>query len=289
LTVVGLLRVVLGAVLLAAAVAKLLAGDRARDALRSYGIGSPRARGAVWACTIAAEAGLGAAVAAGVPWAPEGAAALVTAFALALVVAIGRGHAGSPCGCFGGRTRIGWPAVVRTALLAAALAAVPVLPETRPSADVWLGAGLVVALVAVAGLAVAVFALARELGELRLAVAPQSALSLEDEGPPLGGRLELIERFGRSTPLAVAVFTSPGCALCQALEPSLRLVASDPEIELELFDEEADADAWRALAIPGSPYALVLSADGDLLAKGTFNSLYQLESLLVHATRPVGA
>jgi hypothetical protein len=85
------------------------------------------------------------------------------------------------------------------------------------------------------------------------------------------------------------VFTSPGCALCQALEPSLRLVASDPEVEVELFDEEADADVWRALAIPGSPYAVVLSADGEALAKGTFNSLFQLESLLVHATRPVGA
>jgi Methylamine utilisation protein MauE len=289
LTVVGLLRVVLGAVLLAAAIAKLLAGDRARDALRSYGIGLPWARGALWAGTISAEAGLGAAVAAGVPGAAEGAAALITVFALALIVAIGRGRTGSPCGCFGGRSRIGWPAVVRTALLAGALAALPVLPETRPSTDAWLAAGLVVALVAVTGLAVAVFALARELGELRLAVAPQSALSLEEEGPPLGSRLELIERFGRSTPLAVAVFTSPGCALCQALEPSLRLIASDPEIELELFDEEADADAWRALAVPGSPYALVLSADGDLLAKGTFNSLYQLESLLVHATRPVGA
>jgi hypothetical protein len=164
-----------------------------------------------------------------------------------------------------------------------------VLPETQPSNDVWLAAGLAVALVAVAGLAVAVFALAREIGELRLAIAPQSALSLEDEGPPLGSRLEVIHRFPRSAPLAVAVFTSPGCALCQALEPSLRLVASDPEIELELFDEEADADAWRGLAIPGSPYALVLSADGDLLAKGTFNSLYQLESLVVHATRPVSA
>jgi hypothetical protein len=276
-------------VLLAAATAKLLAGGGARDAVRSYGIDSPRARATLWAATIAAEGGLGVALAAGVPGAAEGAAALMAVFALALVFAIGRGRSGSPCGCFGGRSRIGWPAVARTALLAAALAAVPVLPETRPSTDAWLAAGLVVALSAVAGLGVAVLALARELGELRLAVAPQSALSLEDEGPPLGSRLELIERFGRSTPLAVAVFTSPGCALCQALEPSLRLVASDPEIELELFDEEADADAWRALAIPGSPYALVLSADGDVLAKGTFNSLYQLESLLVHATKPVGA
>lgn len=235
------------------------------------------------------EAALGAGVAADVPGAAEGAAALLALFAVALVLAIGRGRAGSPCGCFGGRSRIGWAAVARTTVLAAVFAALPILPRTHLSTDAWLATGLVVALVAVAGLAVAVLALARELGELRLAVAPQSALSLEDEGPPLGTRLELIERFERSAPLAVAVFTSPGCALCQALEPSLRLVASDPEVELELFDEEADADAWRALAIPGSPYALVLSADGDVLAKGTFNSLYQLESLLVHATRPVGA
>jgi hypothetical protein len=289
LTVAGLLRIVLGAVLFATAAAKLRTGAKGRDALRSYGIASARARGALWAAMILVEAALGIAVAAGARGAAEGAAALLALFAVGLVVAIGRGRAGSPCGCFGGRSRIGWAAVARTTALAVAFAAVPILPGTKLSTDAWLATGLVVALVAVAGLAVAVFALARELGELRLAVAPQSALSLEDEGPPLGSRLELIERFERSAPLAVAVFTSPGCALCRALEPSLRLVASDPEVEVELFDEEADVDVWRALEIPGSPYALVLSADGDLLAKGTFNSLYQLESLLVHATRPVGA
>ena len=87
--------------------------------------------------------------------------------------------------------------------------------------------------------------------------------------------------------LALAVFTSPGCALCMALEPSLRLAASDPEVELELFDEEADADVWAALAVPGSPYAVVLAPDGEVLAKGTFNSLFQLESLLVAATQPI--
>jgi hypothetical protein len=133
-----------------------------------------------------------------------------------------------------------------------------------------------------------VLALARELGELKLAIAPQSALSLEHEGPELGSRLDLIERFGRRAPLALAVFTSPGCALCTALEPSLRLAASDPEVELELFDEEADADVWAALDVPGSPYGVVLSPDGEVLAKGTFNSLYQLESLLVAATQPAG-
>ena len=276
-------------VLLATASAKLRAGRRGREALRSYGVESARLRTGLWAGTVAAEAALGAAVVAGLPGAAEGAAGLLGLFAVALVMAIARGHAGAPCGCFGGRSRIGWPAVARATALAAAFAALPVLPDGHPSTDAWLAVGLVVALAAVGGLAVAVFALARELGELRLAIAPQSALSLEHEGPPLGSRLDLIERFERAAPLAVAVFTSPACALCQALEPSLRLVASDPEVEIELFDEEADLEAWRALGIPGSPYAVVLSADGDVLAKGTFNSLFQLESLLAHATRPVSA
>jgi Methylamine utilisation protein MauE len=289
LTVVGLLRVLLGVVLLAAAAGKVRAGGRARDALRSYGITSDRARAALWAGTIVAEAGLGIALAVDVPGAPEAAAALMGLFAMALVAAIASGRTGKPCGCFGGRSRIGWPAVGRTTLLAAALAVLPFLPEAHPSTDSWLVFGLAVALLAVAGLGVFVLALARELGELRLAVAPQAALSLEHEGPELGSRLGLIERFERAAPLAVAVFSSSGCALCAALEPSLRLVASDPEVEVELFDEEADAEAWRELSIPGSPYAVVLSADGDVLAKGTFNSLYQLESLLAYATGPVSA
>ena len=167
--------------------------------------------------------------------------------------------------------------------------ALPFLPDARPSADAWLGIGLAVALAAVLALGVAVLALARELGELRVAIAPQAALSLEHEGPELGSRLALIERFERRAPLALAVFTSPGCVLCSALEPSLRLVASDPEVELELFDEEEDTEVWASLAVPGSPYGVVLAPDGEVLAKGTFNSLFQLESLLVAATQPVRA
>lgn len=285
----GLLRFLLAAVLLASAAAKLASGHSSREALRSYGISWPRARAALWGGTIVAETGLAVAVAAGVRGAAEAAAALLAVFAVALAVAILRGRAGAPCGCFGGRSRIGWLAFARTALLAGGFVAVAFLPDTKPSREAWLGVGLVVALVGLIALAVAVLALARELGELRLAVAPQAALSLEHEGPELGGRVGLIERFEGRAPLAVAVFTSPGCGLCQALEPSLRLVANDPEVELELFDEEADADAWASLAVPGSPYAVVLGRDGEVLAKGTFNSLFQLESLLAHATRPVGA
>ena len=285
----GLLRLLLGATLLVAAGAKLAGGTQARDALRSYGISDRRVRAGLWALTIAVEAGLGIAVALGVPGAAAGAAALLGVFAAALVIAIRRGRAGAPCGCFGGRSRIGYGAVARTALLAAAFAVLPFLPDTRPSTQTWLGIGLGVALAAVAALGVGLVALAREVGELRLAIAPQAALSIAEEGPELGVHTGVIDRFERAAPLAVAVFTSPGCALCRALEPSLRLVASDPEVELELFDEESDAAAWDELAVPGSPYAVVLSADGEVLSKGTFNSLYQLESLLVAATRPVSA
>jgi len=279
LSVVGLLRFALAAVLLGSAAAKLASGERGRRALASYGLHGRRAAVA-WAGTIALEAVLAVAVAAGVPGAAEAAALVLGLFTLLLVVAIARGRAGQPCGCFGSRSRIGWGAAVRSALLAGAFAVLPFLPDGSLSTEAWLGVGLGVALVGVAALAVALLALARELGELRLAVAPQAALSLDHEGPELGGRVALIERFERSTPLAVAVFTSAGCSLCSALEPSLRLLARDPELELRLFDEHEDADAWESLAVPGSPYAVVLARDGEVLSKGTFNSLYQLESLL---------
>jgi hypothetical protein len=289
LTVVGLLSFALAGVLLASAAGKARAGRAGRDALRSYGLGDAPARAAVWASTIAVEAGLAIAVAAGVPWAAAAAGGLLTVFTLILAVAILQGRSGRPCGCFGSRSRIGRPAAGRTALPAMAFTALAFVPDYRPSTQAWLAAGLVVVLAGLAALGIAVLALARELGELRLAVAPQAALSLDHEGPELGGRVALIGRFERRAPLALAVFTSPGCSLCSALEPSLRLLENDPEVELRLFDEEADVDAWTALAVPGSPYGVVLAPDGEVLAKGTFNSLYQLESLLTHATRPVRA
>jgi Methylamine utilisation protein MauE len=289
LTVVGLLRFLLAALLLVSAAAKVASGRSGRDALRSYGLESVRSRAALWTATIVAESTIAVALATGVPGAAEAAAALFGVFASALALAILRGRSGAPCGCFGGRSRIGWPAFARTALLVVAAAAVAFLPDTKPSTEAWLGAGLVLALLGLAAVGVAVLALARELGELRLAVAPQAALSLDHEGPELGGRVGLIDRFEGRAPLGVAVFTSAGCSLCRALEPSLRLVANDPEVELELFDEEADAEAWSSLGVPGSPYGVVLGRDGEVLAKGTFNSLFQLESLIAHATRPVGA
>jgi hypothetical protein len=279
LSVVGLLQFVLAGVLLVAAAAKARAGGGAREALRSYGLRDARVRAVAWALAIGAEVALAVAVLVDVD-AALAAAALLAVFACAQVVAIARGRAGTPCGCFGGRGRIGWWGVARTTALAAAFAALPFLPDTDLSTDAWLAVGLGVALLGVAALAVALLALAREVGELRLAVAPQAALSLDHEGPELGGRVALVERFERDATLKVAVFTSSGCSLCAALEPSLRLLGNDPGVELAIFDEHDDAEAWESLAVPGSPYAVVLDPDGIVLSKGTFNSLYQLESLV---------
>lgn len=131
----------------------------------------------------------------------------------------------------------------------------------------------------------ALLALARELGEVRLALGPQAAMSLAHEGPPLGSRVRVIERFQPGARLAVAVFSSPSCPLCRALEPALHLVATDPDVELKVFDEVDDAGEWQSLRVPGSPYSVVLDDTGTVLSKGTFNTLPQLEGLLAAAER----
>src|SRR5436189_107161 len=82
--------------------------------------------------------------------------------------------------------------------------------------------GLGVALIACAGLSVAVLALAREVGMLRLRLGPDSALEIPEEGPELGARSPLIDAIARGpdAELALAVFVSEGCRVCQALEPA---------------------------------------------------------------------
>jgi hypothetical protein len=287
LAVAEVIRWILAFVLAAAAGSKLTAGLQGRSALETFGVRGRRAQLAAWLALIAVESVLAVAVAAGAPGAAPAAAALLSFFAVALAVALARGRGGAPCACFGRRSRVGVFAVARAAVLAAAFTALAAMPDMRLSATGWLAGGLAVALLGVAGLTVALLALAREVGELRLALGPQSALSLEGEGPEIGSRPGLSDRFERTDALLVAIFSSTGCRLCQALEPTLRLVAREPGVALEIFDEHADADVWHALGIPGSPFAVVMDDEGTVRATGTFNNLAQLDSLLVTAGRDV--
>ena len=285
-------RLVLAAVLAGAAVAKLRRPAETRAALAGL-IGR-----APLAAVVVLELAFAAGVAAGLDAAAITAAAFMLAGALLLARALRAGRAGAPCGCFGARSRVSRTAVARAALLAAAFAALPLVPRTDPSADAWLAIGLAVALLAVAVLGVAVLALAREVGMLRLAVGPQGALEIPEEGPPLGSdsglAAHLDPRVGTpEVPLALAVFSSDGCSLCRSLAPGIAALARHPHVSVLELDEVGDAEHWHRLGIPGSPYAVALDPAGRVLAKGTFNSLAQLESVLAAAERrlrePAGA
>ena len=278
-------RLILGGILAGASLAKLASPASSRAALASFGIERRRAQAIVFPLLICAELGLAAAVIAGSDAAALMAAALMALFAATMVSAILRGHAGAPCACFGARSTVGWGGVLRNLVLAAGFAALPLLPESEMSTDDWLALGLGVALLACAGLAVAVLALAREVGMLRLRLGPDGALELAEEGPPLGSKVDLGLAFEPEARLGLAVFTSETCHVCRALEPSVEALRRDPFVALETFEEKADAAVWSRLEVPGSPFAVAVNRDGVVLAKGTFNNLAQLESVLGAAER----
>jgi hypothetical protein len=71
--------------------------------------------------------------------------------------------------------------------------------------------------------------------------------------------------------------------MCRRLEPAVSYVAADPLLAVRIFDEVVDAPTWAAAAVPGSPYAVALDLAGVALAKGTFNSLVQLEGIIATA------
>ena len=280
------MRLILAAVLAGAALSKIAAPSRAAAGMATFGFATPSLRWAALGFVTAAELALAAGVALGSDAAAYGAAVLMALFATTLISALMQGKAGAPCACFGSASKVSSLSVARNALLAAAFAVTPSLPESL-STDGWLTLGLVVALAACAALTVAVLALAREVGMLRLRLGPGSALEIAHEGPEIGGRTALIERFapGPRAEFALAVFSSEGCRVCRALEPAVDSLRGEPALAVEVFTESGDADVWEGLAIPGAPYAIALERDGTVGAKGTFNNLAQLESIVAAAER----
>lgn len=278
-------RIGLALVLAGSAALKLASPRSSRAALATFEVEGEQLRWVLWATLVATELGLAVAVAAGSDQAAWLAAGLLALFAAALVGAILRGRAGAPCACFGSRSTVGWGSVWRNLGLAACFGALPLLPEPSLSTDQWLGIGLGVALLLCLGLGVALLALAREVGMLRLRLGPAAALEIPEEGPEPGQRLDLIERFAAigDRAVALAVFTSEGCRVCRSLEPAIASLSGHPAVAVEVFDEVADRDVWEQLRIPGSPFSIALDPDGTVLAKGTFNNLAQLESVLATA------
>jgi methylamine utilization protein MauE len=282
---------VLGLALLASAILKLADRHGTQAALGTYGIrGAGRAR-AVWGALVAVESVLGVAVAGGIDAAAYAASALFALFAVAQVAALATGRGGAPCACFGARGQVSDASAGRAILLTAAFAVLPQLPRSDPSTEQWLALGLIAALAGLGALGIALLALAREVGVLRLSIDPRGALEVAHEGPEVGGRTALAERFGPELApgrIGLAVFSSESCHMCQALAPAVAAFGRDPRVVLREFDEVHDADAWAAADIPGSPFAVAVDADGTVLAKGTFNTGAQLESVLAAAERRRG-
>jgi hypothetical protein len=279
------LRLAFAAALLVSAIAKLSSPRSSAAALSTFGIQGERQQRLAWGALIGVELLLAVGVGAGLDAAAYAASALLIGFAFALMAALRSGRAGAPCACFGSRSKVGWNGVVRNLGLATGFAALPLLPHSDLSTEQWLGLGVAAALLACAGLAVAVLALAREVGMLRLRLGPDVALELEHEGPPLGVRSAIIDRFspGGRAELALAVFVSPDCRVCDGLEPAIGSLAGERFLAVETFSEQDEQGIWRELNVPGSPYAIALDLDGVVLAKGTFNNLAQLESILATA------
>jgi hypothetical protein len=281
---------VLGLVLLASAALKLADRHGTQAALATYGIRAAGQARAVWGALVAVELVLGVGVAAGVDAASYAASALFAVFAVAQIAALATGRGGAPCACFGARGQVSDASAGRAILLTAAFAVLPQLPRSEPSTEQWLTLGLIAALAGLVALGIAVLALAREVGVLRLSIDPRGALEVAHEGPEVGGRTALAERFGELAPgrIGLAVFSSESCQMCHALAPAVAAFGRDPRVALREFDEARDADAWAAADIPGSPFAVALDADGTVLAKGTFNTGAQLESVLAAAERRRG-
>jgi Methylamine utilisation protein MauE len=283
------LRAGLGIVLAGAALAKLASPRASIAAMASFGFEGGPLRPIAWAGLIAIELGLGVAVALGSDPAAYLACGLMLLFAALTAGAILRGKTGAPCACFGPRSKVSWLGVVRNLALAAGFALIPLVHWGALATDAWLGIAAGTALLACAGLAVAVLALAREVGMLRLQLGTQGALEIAGEGPDVGSHAETLARRLAVAPanggprLGLAVFSSEGCHLCQTLSPAIENVAKDPHVTVGVFDEVADAALWKDLAIPGSPFAIATDEGGTVLAKGTFNNLAQLESVLATA------
>lgn len=164
----------------------------------------------------------------------------------------------------------------------------------------------------VGALAIALWAISRQVGILFERVSPLGAL-VTDAGPVVGGEapqfnlpsLTSVDQVPIGGPAArstLLFFLSPNCPVCKKLLPilrslaaaegdALRLVfASDGEErehrafaqqqQLERFPYVLSTPMGLAFRVSRLPFAVLIGADGIVKSKGLVNNREQLESLL---------
>jgi len=177
----------------------------------------------------------------------------------------------------------------------------------------WWAVSYVVLWIVVVALALLVLALVREIGTLHLRLGPRGALEIDGEGPPLGETPQAIEASdldGRPVVVGgpgreqLLLFVSPGCPVCRDVLPSFGVAASAAGLDPIVIAEADETGAWElardahigapvvaspdaahAYGVPGTPYAVALDRYGVVRAKGTVNTLEQIEGLVDTARR----
>ena len=273
-------RIVVGLILLWAAAAKLRRRDDLPDWLTAYGLPARYARETAWA-VMAAEAVVGLLLILGVamPFPAYAAVALGVVFLAALGQARLRGVERLRCGCFGASEGKTDHLLIRAGAFTA-LALVAALGgglELSASSDTVVAAVLVLLSGAVVLLTLLVLALYRQVGVLTLRIGPRVPFELAEEGPQLGDAAPPLDGL-RGRRAEVVFFFSSTCSLCRQLSPGVAALARQG-LSVRVVEEELEEDAFKRWNVPGTPFVVHL-VDGVVAAKGTVNTLEELETLL---------
>jgi hypothetical protein len=230
---------------------------------------------------MAAEAAVGFLLVFGLalPLSAYAAVALGVGFLAALAQARLRGVERLRCGCFGaseGRTS-------HLLVRAGGFTALALVAAFGGSIDVSVSSGTLVAVVlvllslTVIALALLVFALYRQVGVLTLRIGPRVPFELAEEGPEIGQAPPALDGL-RGRRSEVVFFFSSTCRLCRQLSAGVAALARQG-LAVRVVEEEQDEGAFRRWNVPGTPFVVHL-VDGVVAAKGTVNTLEELELLL---------
>jgi uncharacterized membrane protein YphA (DoxX/SURF4 family) len=269
-----LLRLAVAAILLWAAVSKLATRPSGKW-LGSIGVPTSL-RSAVFATVAVVEGAVAVLLIAGVEEAAYAAVALGILFVATLAAARARGIRRLQCGCFGAKER-SVDLVLARAVGFTALAALAAAQPATPSRDTFILIMLAVLALAVLALGGLVLALYRQVGVLTLRLGPGVALEVAEEGPPVGDEAPALDGLARLGS-ELAVFFSSDCRVCRSLAPGVRALAREGLPVQVVYEEEAP-DAFERWRVPGTPFAVHV-VDGKVAAKGTVNTLEQLDGLL---------
>lgn len=166
--------------------------------------------------------------------------------------------------------------------------------------------------IVVAVLAIAVLALARQVGVLHERIAPMGAL-VTDQGPKAGDMAPHVHATTLDgQPLAIGpghmaarntllMFVAPDCPVCKKVVPLAKGVAAAENLELVFIGDGSDGDiramvdryklggfafanspaVGLAFHVGKLPYGVMIRPDGVIAAKGLVSNREHLESLMI--------